>query len=213
MGYKRCENIYDFCEDYAILTIIKNNGDRILTKIDFDDVEKCKKFSWIHNGNGYIISSNNSGRYPLHRFIMNIPARRQEYVIDHINTDILDNRKNNLRVCTIQENCRNLRNRKIGTAEMIGVRKDKRCQNSWRSQIYIDRNKRIEKTYKNKELAILQRLVWELEYFNEFAPQIELIKSQYSYLLEYFKVSNYMKFNPDITKIYQGSNNMFIKKL
>ena len=44
-----------------------------------------------------------SKRY-LHRMIMDAP---KGMVVDHINRNTLDNRKKNLRVCTIQENLQN----------------------------------------------------------------------------------------------------------
>ena len=48
--------------------------------------------------------SNSAGQ--LHRFILNLTKENTE-IVDHINGDPLDNRKNNLRLCTNQENIRN----------------------------------------------------------------------------------------------------------
>ena len=104
--------------------------------------------------------------------------------VDHIDGNPLNNVASNLRVCNAQNNCRNTRNRLNKQGDnIIGVRKDTRCNNSWRAQIYIDKDKHIEKTFRSQRQAIEQRLKWEIQYFGEFAPQIELIKSQYSYLL------------------------------
>lgn len=58
------------------------------------------------------------------------------------------------------------------------------CHNSWRAQIYLGKDKHIEKTFRSQQAAIEQRLRWEIEYFGEFAPQIEIIKKQYPYLIE-----------------------------
>lgn len=52
--------------------------------------------------------------------------------VDHINHDTLDNRRCNLRICTVSQNCANQRPRK-GTSKYKGVfRKagNKRCQAS-----------------------------------------------------------------------------------
>lgn len=51
------------------------------------------------------------GLRPMHRVIMVPPP---SLVIDHINGDTLDNRRANLRICTVGENCRNAR--KTGSA-------------------------------------------------------------------------------------------------
>ena len=93
------------------------------------------------------------------------------------------------------------KNQNITDSGVIGVRKDTRCKDSWRAQIYFNQTEHIEKTYKDKELAIIQRLIWELKYFHEFAPQIDLIKSNYPYLLGYSEVCDFMNFSDDIEHI------------
>jgi len=186
-------------DDYAEIEIRDKNGDIIArSKIDLEDIDKCKDSIWCLS-EGYAISHNCNGEFNLlHRLIMCAP---KEYHIDHISGDRLDNRKQNLRLCVPQENARNSRgNINMSACKIIGVRKDTRCNNSWRAQIYVDKDKKIEKTYKDKELAIIQRLIWELIYFKEFSPQIELIKEKYPYLLGIFNTKN-MTFNPDISLI------------
>lgn len=54
----------------------------------------------------------------LHRLIMNAPKGVQ---VDHINGDSLDNRKENLRLCSAQENARNRQQRKDVKAPFKGV--------------------------------------------------------------------------------------------
>ena len=81
--------------------------------IDIEDVERLKKFCWgIHyfkRQKEFYISTNI--HYPskktllLHRYIMNCP---DDKVIDHKSHDTLDNRKSNLRICTIKQNNENL---------------------------------------------------------------------------------------------------------
>ena len=57
--------------------------------------------------------SNSAGQ--LHRFILNLTKENTE-IVDHINGDPLDNRKNNLRVCTIQQNTWNSKLSKNNTS-------------------------------------------------------------------------------------------------
>lgn len=200
---KRCINEFKTHGDYSIINIIRKNGEIVSAIVDNDVLNECKKYHWQYN-NGYFRTSKYYGNITLHHIIYaykkgEIPNNMQ---IDHINGNTLDNRINNLRQCTIQENARNSRKRPVVKAGgIIGVRKDVRCQNSWRAQIYIDQNNHIEKTYNDKELAVIQRLIWELKYFGEYAPQIELIKKEYSYLLNYLKIKDTMQFVSDITHV------------
>ena len=69
--------------------------------IDDDDYDKVSKIRWfcVH---GYAVSRSGTS---MHRLIMSPPSSME---IDHKNHDRLDNRKNNLRICTRQENARNI---------------------------------------------------------------------------------------------------------
>ena len=83
-----------------------------ITLIDFEDYEKTKHLVWYtHKNNPYFVtfykSENNKLRtISLHRFIFNL-KRGDGIVIDHINRNIYDNRKCNLRKCTNSENAQN----------------------------------------------------------------------------------------------------------
>lgn len=70
--------------------------------IDDGDYALVKDRKWYIDENGYAIDNINRAR--MHRVIMNPPAGK---VIDHINRNTLDNRRANLRICTIAENNKN----------------------------------------------------------------------------------------------------------
>lgn len=94
-------------DDYAEIVIYNKNCKEICrAKIDLDDVDKCSKLKWGININNYII--NHKNRIFLHTFVVtnqsNTNKLKNNYVIDHINHDILDNRKSNLRMITKSEN-------------------------------------------------------------------------------------------------------------
>ena len=80
------------------------------TLVDDDDFEELNKYKWHldSNRNGHIgyasrrIGNNTS--VPIHRVVM---KAKKGQIIDHINRNPLDNRKENLRFCTTQENARN----------------------------------------------------------------------------------------------------------
>lgn len=92
--------------NFAEIIIDSKTYGKKLIKIDKDDIEKVKKYSWFvsqsKQGVFYVMTS--SGAKRLHRYIMDCP---KGLVIDHINHDTFDNRKRNLRICTVDENCKN----------------------------------------------------------------------------------------------------------
>lgn len=67
------------------------------TLVDVDVWEWASRHLWSVNGNGYV----NAAPGLLHRLIMK-PARG--LTVDHVNRDRLDNRRENLRVCTYGQN-------------------------------------------------------------------------------------------------------------
>lgn len=75
--------------------------------IDLEDAEKCKNYKWFLSFDEILNSFYvKTSKYPysLHRVIMDCP---KGFVVDHINHNILDNRKENLRICTHAENMKN----------------------------------------------------------------------------------------------------------
>lgn len=87
----------------------------ILTKnktaiVDDDDYEYLNQWKWTSHSKGY--AYRNSGRdifgntaaVFLHRFITDCP---KNMIVDHINQNKLDNRRQNLRICTQAQNARN----------------------------------------------------------------------------------------------------------
>ena len=93
-------------------------------------------------------------------------------ILDHINGNTLDNRKNNLRICTNRENTSN--RTKLGTnntSGILGVRFDNR-RNKWYADIQY-KGKCIFLGYFNiKEDAIKARIDAEKLYFKEFKSKI-----------------------------------------
>lgn len=77
-----------------------------LAMIDAEDVDKVKYSKWRLNCNGYVISTNKfDGKTTfLHRRILN----NTNQFVDHINGNVLDNRKQNLRLVTKSQNQMNV---------------------------------------------------------------------------------------------------------
>lgn len=111
---KRDANEYIMHDTYAEILFRTPNQESIIGKaiIDIDDVEKCKPYKWTMTefmGNTrYVKAMINNQHVSLHRFVLNC----SEYgFVDHINRNGLDNRKSNLRIVSISENCVNSKTR------------------------------------------------------------------------------------------------------
>ena len=106
--------------------------------VDDEDYERLKGYSWQYNrkrGYAQRIAEKNGKRAAvyLHREIMQPPPGMQ---VDHINGDKLDNRRNNLRIVTNQQNQYNSKSRK-GISKYKGVSWHKTA-GKWRAYIGVD---------------------------------------------------------------------------
>ncbi len=95
----------------------------------------------------------------LHRLITDYPSG---FSVDHINGNGLDNRKENLRVCTHKENSRNSRG---GSSKGTYQKKSGR----WAARIMIDGKTKYLGTFDTQEEAINEYNESALRHFGEFA--------------------------------------------
>ena len=84
----------------------------------------------------------------MHRLIVSAP---QGSTVDHANHDGLDNRRSNLRVCTLSENARNTHSRKGSSSPYLGVSWASR-DSKWRTQISLN-GRKINVGYFDDEMA------------------------------------------------------------
>lgn len=130
-GYGRFSQPYEIVDDYATIRIRKGKG-FVYTKIDIEDIERCKEIGiWSLTKAGYILNSKNN--IYLHRFIMNCP---NNYEVDHIYHDILDNRKSQLRIVTSSQQNMNMGLRKDNSSGHRGVYYDN-VRNTWNVNINL----------------------------------------------------------------------------
>jgi hypothetical protein len=107
--------------------------------VDDEDYEWLSKEKWCFTGR-YAIAAGKRKNKPsvlMHRLIVKTPKGMET---DHINHDRLDNRKENLRICTHSENMRNqLKNSKNKTGYK-GVRflEYRISKNPWNAYIKIN---------------------------------------------------------------------------
>ena len=115
----------------AIIKIQNNILGELDCLIDVEDVELVKNYFWNIRYDKrhpdctvYVESrSKNNKRVHLHRLITNCPSG---LVVDHINGDGLNNKKNNLRIVTQSANCKNRNTNKRDLP--VGVYKDNRVK-------------------------------------------------------------------------------------
>lgn len=157
-------NLIDIKEDYAeiIIKSAKYGVQNVL--IDKDDISKVKKFQWSIDKvgeNKFYISTNLYNQQPkklyLHRYITNCPP---DMCVDHINHNKFDNRKSNLKICSITENNNNLslsKTNKSGYRHICFDKKSKRFVLSIKGTFY-GRFKTIIEALKKREEILCQHM-------------------------------------------------------
>lgn len=115
--------------------------------VDDEDYESLSKYRWLLHKAGYAIRREKGKTILMHRCLIAVPAGMQ---VDHINHNGLDNRKNNLRPCTMAQNQRNRGVSKSNTSGCKGVYWNRKT-NKWVAQIVSNQN---EKTYLGSFLDI-----------------------------------------------------------
>lgn len=98
---KKEQNEVEYFGEYAVIWTTDKEGNRKTPyKVDLDDVERLLKYRWSVGTGGYAKHRS----LKMHRLIMNA---QKGQIVDHINQDVTDNRKSNLRFVTHSENMRN----------------------------------------------------------------------------------------------------------
>ncbi|MDR6555425.1 HNH endonuclease [Paenibacillus qinlingensis] len=155
--------------------------------IDTEDLEKVKIYRWNINSKGknnrtlYVSAYKKENRKNvfitnLHRYIMGL-EKGNKLVVDHINHNGLDNRKENLRIVTVAENAQNLISGKRGSRTGVRGLSWSKSLKMWQVRIHI-----------NKKLH-------HFGYFHDYDEAQKLAETAYSKLMPYSKNSN-----PDVVE-------------
>lgn len=135
------------------------------TIVDKEDFEKLNRHKWCVSSGGYAVRISGGKMIMMHRIIMKTPKGLDT---DHVNSNKLDNRRKNLRVCTRSQNMANM-NRTAGNKSGYKGVSWKESHKKWRANIrkggvqvhlgYFDYPKMAAKVY-NKAAVI---------YYGDFA--------------------------------------------
>jgi len=135
-----------------------------------DEDSYLNQYSWCRLTNGYARTSyfeNGKKVYvPLHRMVV---SAKDGQIVDHINRNKLDCRKENLRFCTTQQNARNRNSTKNKIhSEYIGVTFCKHHK-KYKSQITVNNKNILIGYYSDEVEAAKARDKKSVELFGEFA--------------------------------------------
>ncbi len=157
-------NDYEIQEDYVIMYTAK--GEMFL--VDLEDFWKVKNVCWRRTTGNYLRGIVDYHKeMQLHDFIMECP---KGMVVDHKHgrKSRYDNRKENLRLATFQENARNASISKSNTSGVTGVYWSKKIQ-KWVARITVDYQTKHLGSFVDKDEAIKARKEAENKYFGEFS--------------------------------------------
>lgn len=148
----------------------------LVALVDDEDYEKINKYIWHITTNKksktmyaatriYCELKPKGYNVKLHRMILNISDRKT--LVDHINHNGLDNRKENLRICTIQQNTFNSNKRK-SISKYKGVNWVKK-EKKWRTRISFNKKEIYIGRFDNEIDAALAYDNAAKKYHREFA--------------------------------------------
>jgi HNH endonuclease len=110
----------------------------IFAMVDDEDYESLNAWKWYCGSGGYAARDRSDAYISMHRQIMTPPDGMH---VDHINGNRLDNRRENLRLCTPGQNTFNTKKNKTGlTSKYKGVSVHKKHKHTpFIAQIRIDK--------------------------------------------------------------------------
>ena len=129
---------------------------------DKEDYDRVKEHCWCETTGGYIISRFPDGSLvKIHRFIMN--AKTKE-IVDHINHDVTDNRKINLRIV---DGIHSMRNIGISVRNKSGIKGVYWRDGKWTASIKINKKEKYLGCFDDIKDAEAARKAAEEKYFGE----------------------------------------------
>lgn len=175
-GYPFKYNTYDLDGEFGKGWTTNSNKE---FWFDIEDYEKIKDYCWNEDNYGYIVTrfkiNDHNIRYKLHRLIMGVDDIKIE--VDHINHNLMDVRKQNLRIANSTENKRNRGIEKNNHSGVTGVNWYEKY-GKWRARIVVDKKDINLGYYSNFEDAVKARKSAEEKYFGKFSYDNSMKGSQ-----------------------------------
>ena len=158
-------NRFEIQDDYVIGYTSPETGELPFV-FDRDMLDQVSQFYW-DKANGYIstTSRSNGKSLYLHRLVMS--AGKGE-LVDHINHDLSDNRRCNLRIATKAENAFNSKPHRNNSSGVTGVNWNKKNK-KWEARIKTSGKTRYIGSFQNIQDAIEARRKAEYEFHGEFS--------------------------------------------
>lgn len=136
--------------------------------VDDADYNEVMKHNWYMTKHGYAATSIKNKNMWMHHFLI---GKKEGFVVDHINSTRLDNRRANLRHITRTQNAlkRLKPKRNISGYKGVFYEKNVSCVKKWRAEIAFQyKNHNIGRFHTAKEAALAYDEAAK-KYFGEFA--------------------------------------------
>jgi hypothetical protein len=163
------KNKIEIYEDFAKLYLYSENQEISgIAIIDLEDVENVSLYKWHSSPKTKYVQSSKTKNRPmlhLHHLVMNFnKSENKNLMVDHINRDRMDNRKENLRIVNFTENAINKGTQSNNTSGYPGIHFGKERQ-KWEASVKLNKRKIHLGRFDTLEEAVQARLAGEMKYF------------------------------------------------
>ncbi len=146
-------------------------GDGAKILLDEESLQKVKNYTWHIDVTGYVkttitVEKNKRQTIQMHRFILGLKTGAG--IVDHINGNMQDNRKSNLRVCSVSENAMNRGMQMDNKSGFKGVSFHK-ASGKWQAQTRKKGHKNMYSRHDTVQEAAHAYNKAAIKYFGEFA--------------------------------------------
>lgn len=143
-----------------------------------EDIEIIKNYKWRFHSSGYVMGRVKGKTILFYRYLMGVTDISRQ--VDHINHHREDNRKQNLRIVTSQQNNFNRTFKSNSVSGIKGVVWDKE-KSKWVAQIKINNKNLFLGYFTDIEKAVETRIKKEIDLFGKYSN----IKEMKELLIKY----------------------------